>query len=341
MSHVTRRDTHIGILLAVVAGIAIVATVGGMVATGRHAGLSLRSERADAATVSAGATGVRDTQHVPVVCYHYLRGKSDPLRLVRVFGYVVLSLPLLDNSELWTTSAGAFERQMEYLAAHGYHAVTLDELNEWQTGLRDLPPNPVVITFDDADQSVYDYAYPVLERLGFRATVFVVTGRVGTRWGEVQVMDWPHLRELQQSGVFDVQSHTHDLHYKVNEGNDAQPVFLAATDPIDGSEGSASWEALVRDDLTQSRDAIRANVGRTPAYLAWPYGFGNPRVDRVAREVGFTRTCSLRRGANLPLGATPTTSDTDAFEIARYTITARTSLRNFRDMVQGRYIPGT
>lgn len=335
MSHVTRRDTHIGILLAVVAAIAIVLTVGGMVASGREAGRRVRADRT-AAQLSPDAAA----EHVPVICYHYIRGKSDPIRLLRVFGYVVLSLPLLDNSELWTTSAGAFERQMEYLAERGYHAITLDELNEWQIGLRDLPPRPVVITFDDADRSVYDYAYPVLKRLGLRATVFVVTGRVGTTWGEVSVLDWPHLREMQQSGVFDIQSHTHDLHYKVNAGNDAQPVFLAATAPRDGGEGTPAWEELVRDDLTRSRDAIRAHVGRTPAFLAWPYGFGNPRVDRVAYEVGFTRTCSLRLSANARLAATPATSDTDAFEIARYTITARTSLRNFREMIAGRFTPG-
>lgn len=333
MTPMTRRDTTIAIVLTIVAVAAIVLTVGGMVSTGRNAGQRFRSGDARPDTVTAAA------QHVPVLCYHYIRGKSDPIRLVRVFGYVVLSLPLLDDSELWTTSAGGFERQMEYLVQRGYHTVTLDELNEWQQGLRDLPPRSVAITFDDADQSVYDYAFPVLKRLGLRATVFVVTGHVGQRWGTLNVLDWPRLREMQESGVFDIQSHTHDLHYKVNEGNAARPVFLAATEPGQPVAGVSSWEDLVRDDLTRSRDAIRTHIGRTPAYLAWPYGFGNPRVDRVAYEVGFTRTCSLRLGPNPRLASTPVTSDTDTFEIARYTITARTSLRVFRAMIAGTYQP--
>ena len=336
MSPLTRRDAAIAFVLTVVAVIAIALTVGGMVSTGRNAGQRFRPDRAraDSSAVSA------NTRHVPVLCYHYIRGKSDPIRLVRVFGYVVLSLPLLDDSELWTTSARGFERQMEYLVQRGYHTVTLDELNEWQMGLRDLPPNAVAITFDDADESVYDYAFPVLKRLGLRATVFVVTGRVGTRWGEVRVLEWTRLREMYQSGVFDIQSHTHDLHYKVNEGSAASPVFLAATEPGRPVEGLTSWEDLVRDDLTKSRDAIRAHIGRTPAYLAWPYGFGNPRVDRVAYEVGFARTLSLRLGANERLSYTPVTSDTESFEIARYTITARTSLRVFREMIAGTHRPG-
>ena len=333
MSTVTRRDTTIAFLVTAGVAAAIALTVGGMVSTGRNAGQRVRSGH-DADTVATSA------QKIPVLCYHYIRGKSDPIRLVRVFGYVVLSLPLLDDSELWTTSAHGFTRQMEYLAQRGYHTVTLDELNEWQMGLRDLPPKSVAITFDDADESVYDYAFPVLKRLGLRATVFTVTGRVGMRWGEVRVLDWARLREMRESGVFDIQSHTHDLHYKVNKGSAARPVFLAATETGEPIAGVSNWDQLVRDDLTKSRDAIRAHIGRTPAYLAWPYGFGNPRVDRVAHEVGFTRTCSLRRGANTRLDATPVTSDTDAFEIARYTITARTSLRIFREMIAGTYVPG-
>jgi peptidoglycan/xylan/chitin deacetylase (PgdA/CDA1 family) len=334
MPDVSRRNTTIAYFVTAAFVVVFVLTVGTMVGTGWHAGDRVRSaEGAD--TLDAAAP----VQQVPILCYHYIRGKSDPIRLVRVFGYVVLSLPLLDNSELWTTSAGGFTRQMEYLAQRGYNTVTLDEINEWQMGLRELPPRPVAITFDDADESVYDYAFPVLQRLGLRATVFTVTGRVGTRWGEVQVLDWDRLREMQASGVFDIQSHTHDIHYKVNERGAALPVFLAASETDQTIEGITDWEQLVRDDLTRSRDAIRTQIGRTPAYLAWPYGFGNPRVDRVAHEVGFTRTCSLRMGANIPLGATPVTSDTDAFELARYTITARTSLRAFRAMLACSYVP--
>ncbi|HEX5131520.1 MAG TPA: polysaccharide deacetylase family protein [Candidatus Krumholzibacteria bacterium] len=335
MTPLRRRDTTLALTIALVVAVAIAFTVGGMVDTGHDAGQRVRDGR-DHSEATPDSLPVQ----VPVLCYHYLRGKSDPIRLVRVFGYVVLSLPLLDDSELWTTSARGFERQMEYLVARGYHAITLDELNEWQMGLRDLPANPVVITFDDADESVYEYAFPVLRRLALRATMFVVTARVGTRWGEVRCLDWERLRAMQQSGVFDIQSHTHDLHYKVNEGAAAQPVFLAASEQGEPVGGVTNWEELVRDDLSQSRAAIQTHIGRTPAYLAWPYGFGNPRVDRVAAEVGYTRTCSLRAGSNPLLGFTPVTSDTDAFEIARYTITARTSLRVFRQMIAGTYTPG-
>ncbi len=327
-----QKEARVTILITIAVAIVVGLTVAGTVGTARGPDVL--------AGVEATPSSAGEVRKVPVLCYHYIRGKSSPVRLLRVFGYVVLSLPLLDDSELWTTSARDFEIQMEYLAQRGYNTVTLDELNEWQIGLRELPQNPVVITFDDGDQSVYDYAYPVLKRLGMRATLFVVTGRVGTRWGEVRCLDWEPLREMQQSGVFDIESHTHDMHYKVNERSDARPVFLAASEG-QRVEGVGNWETYVRNDLEQSRTAIQTGVGRTPAYLAWPYGWGNPRVNRIAEEVGFARTLSLRLGPNEVLGSTPSTADTHAFEIARYTITARTSLRIFREMIAGTYVPET
>jgi peptidoglycan/xylan/chitin deacetylase (PgdA/CDA1 family) len=286
-----------------------------------------------ASTNAGGGTG-----GVPVLCYHFLRDKSDPLRLLRVFGYVVLSLPLLNDSELWTISVSEFERQMEYLKSREYHTVTLDELHDWQEGRRELPSNPIVITFDDGDESAYDLALPILSRLGFRATLFVVTARVGTRWGDVRCLDWARLRELEESGVFRIESHTDDMHFKVNADGAMRPVFVAASTHSYDIEGAPNWESAVRKDLEQSRAAIERHIGRAPAFLAWPYGAATPELDHLATDVGFLRTCSLRARPNARMSTFAQGAHTPV-EISRYTITARTSLRVFRSILEGTYRP--
>lgn len=335
----TRRDAAIGLLIAVVAATAFVAGMGFVVSRGLDAGGQVRAD-SRASAQPASVAFEKAAAGVPVLCYHYLRHKSDPLRLLRVFGYVVLSLPLLDDSELWTTSVTEFERQMQYLKENGYHSVTLEELNDWQLGRRELPSRPVVITFDDGDESVYDLAFPILARLNYRATLFVVTSRVGTRWNEVRCLDWSRLRELEESGVFRVESHTHDMHYKVDFDGAARPVFVAATVHGFEVEGTPDPERAVRDDLVRSYVAIERNIGRAPAFLAWPYGGATPPLDRTARDVGFLRTCSLRAHSNLRFAAGTTDLSPGQIEIARYTITARTSLRVFRSMLGGTYRPG-
>ncbi len=330
----TQRDLGLGLVVAAVATTAFVAGMGLVVSRQFDASGHVRLD----ATTTASPSATIGPGGVPVLCYHYLRDKSDPLRLLRVFGYVVLSLPLLNDSELWTTSVGEFERQMEFLKSRDYHTITLDELHEWQEGRRDLPRNPIVITFDDGDESVYNLALPILARMGFRATLFVVTSRVGTKWDDVNCLDWARLRELQDSGVFRIESHTDDLHFKVNSKGDMRPVFVAASQYGYEIEGRPGWENAVRADLELSRASIERHIGRAPKFLAWPYGSATPELDHLATDAGFLRTCSLRARNNERApgagagGGVP-------IEISRFTITARTSLRAFRSMLEGTYRP--
>ena len=294
------------------------------------------TEPIDPEAVEGGAPA----DQVPVLCYHYVRRPGSPLQFARVFGYVVLSLPLLDDAELWKVSRRGFERQIEYLVKRGYRTVSLDDLHEWQMGRRALPARSIVLTFDDADESVYDYAYPLLKKHGLRATVFVVTAHVGKSWNGIRCLDWERLREMQRSGVFDIESHTHDSHYKVGDRDHARPVFVAASESPDARGVGARWNDALFDDLNTSRVAIERQIGRTPRFLAWPYGFGNPAVDQIAFDAGFTRTCALRARATQRLaGQRLVLADTERFEIPRYTVTARTSLRTFRGMLQGTYRP--
>jgi peptidoglycan/xylan/chitin deacetylase (PgdA/CDA1 family) len=341
-----RRDIGIAVGIAGAAAVLLTVAIGLMVTLDMHRGEMADPRPRTPATVgtrpqtSAIAEPFVPADRVPVLCYHYVRGPGGPIQFVRVFGYVVLSLPLLDDSEIWKVSRHGFERQMQYLVAHGYHTVTLDDLHDWQMGRLELPAKSIVLTFDDGEESAYKYVYPVLEKYGLRATLFVVTSRVGTTWNGLRCLDWPRLREMQRSGVFDIESHTHDLHYKVGAKNDLKPVYLAAAEDPTARAVSTRWDAVLFDDLAKSRVTIERQIGRTPHFLAWPYGFGNPAVDQIAVEAGFTRTCALRARPNRPLGtARLALSDTEHFEIPRYTVTARTSLRTFREMLEGAYAP--
>jgi peptidoglycan/xylan/chitin deacetylase (PgdA/CDA1 family) len=314
-------------MVTAVAALLFVAGMGFLVARNLDSAGRVRVDAMKYSTVAGGPV----TQ-VPVLCYHYLRDKSDPVRLLRVFGYVVLSLPLLNDSEMWTTSVSEFARHMEFLRTYGYQAVTLRDVHEWQLGQRELPPKPVVITFDDGDESVYNLAFPILERLDFRATLFVITSRVGTEWNGVRCLDWEKLRQLEASGVFQVESHTHDMHYKVEVEGTARPVFVAASAYGFKMEGGAQWESFVRSDLIRSRQAIERYLGRAPAFLAWPYGSASPELERVAIDAGFLRTCTLR-AQPATRSSFASTSDAMRVEIPRYTVTARTSLRDLRAML--------
>jgi len=64
----------------------------------------------------------------------------------------------------------------------------------------------VSITFDDGYASTYEKAFPILNRYGFPATVFVITSYIG----ELQnYMDWDQVLTLSSLGKWEIGSHTH------------------------------------------------------------------------------------------------------------------------------------
>jgi peptidoglycan/xylan/chitin deacetylase (PgdA/CDA1 family) len=61
-----------------------------------------------------------------------------------------------------------FAEQMQMLKGAGWHAVTLDEVEEyWRRGVPLGPGKPLVVSFDNGYNSQYTQALPVLRRLGW------------------------------------------------------------------------------------------------------------------------------------------------------------------------------
>lgn len=83
------------------------------------------------------------------------------------------------DSEVVDARPATFERQMRFLKEH-CSVIGLDELRRFKNGGA-LPPNPVLVTFDDGYRDNHDVALPVLSRLGIPAVFFVATSYVEER----------------------------------------------------------------------------------------------------------------------------------------------------------------
>lgn len=263
---------------------------------------------ADLPTAPAGAAGV------PVLCYHYFRGAFAPGYALRVVGAVVLGLPALGPREFWTTPISEFERHLRALRTAGITVVTLDELADCVAVGRPLPPRAVVLTIDDADESVYRYAFPLLCRYRVPAHLFVPTAQVGRHWSGLRVCTAAQLREMQASGFVRLESHTHNLHRKGLDGDEVVPVFMH---PERWTRIRESGVDPVRADLLASRAAVAALAGPRRAWLAWPYGFASAELDSLARACGFRGTVSLK--------PRPFAPDDTGLSVGRYAMTAHTT----------------
>ena len=100
------------------------------------------------------------------------------------------------------------EPRIVYLSANGYRTVTTDEIARLAIDGVRPGPRSVALTFDDAWESAWSVAFPLLKQYGLRAILFAIPGRVADDHERSPFVTWAQLRELHASGVFDVQSHT-------------------------------------------------------------------------------------------------------------------------------------
>jgi peptidoglycan/xylan/chitin deacetylase (PgdA/CDA1 family) len=140
-----------------------------------------------------------------------------------------------------------------------------------------LPPRTVVVTFDDGFQSVLR-ARPILDEVGFPATVFAVTSFVESgeplRWPGLEQSEeslgWSELELLREAG-WEVGSHT-------------------ATHPLLPDLDDAELER----ELVDSRATIRKRLGSCET-LAYPYGRADERTAAAAARAGYRAAFTLGR----------------------------------------------
>jgi len=173
----------------------------------------------------------------------------------------------------------AFEAQLRYLRDAGFTTVTL---REWLTAVprrRPLPAKPVVLTFDDGYRDFDANAWPLLQRYGFGALVFLVPDLIGEAarldadLGEpLPLMGWDEIRRLASQGVeFGAHSASHR--------------------PMTGLT-----PAEIAREAIRSRVVIERNLGRGVDAFAYPHGDTDPVVEHLVGASGFQVGLTRRPG---------------------------------------------
>jgi peptidoglycan/xylan/chitin deacetylase (PgdA/CDA1 family) len=191
------------------------------------------------------------------------------------------SLPVLtfhaldDRASAISLSPPVFRRSLSRLKEGGYRAISLLDAIACLRQGQPFPPRSFVITFDDGYQSVYEEAFPVLQRHGMPATVFLTvgqrpapapTGRLPSLNGR-SMLAWPEIREMHRWGI-DLGAHT-------------------LTHPDLTRLPLQRVEAEIRD----SKATIEDELGAPVACFAYPYGRHDRGTRRVARR-HFACACS-------------------------------------------------
>jgi len=65
-----------------------------------------------------------------------------------------------DKRSEFTVSPARFERQLRWLASHGYVSIRPSDWRAWLRNGKALRGKPVLLTFDDAHAALAEYAFP-------------------------------------------------------------------------------------------------------------------------------------------------------------------------------------
>lgn len=212
---------------------------------------------------------------VPVLIYHHFSEKGK--------GY---------DDNPYTESVENFAAQMNYLANNGYTVVSLPDLVQYMQGNLMLPQKSVAITLDDGYKSVYTQAFPILKQHNFVATAFIIGKKAeGKQVDFVPGMNFDELRGLYQSNIFDIQSHTYDLHNKVmispkGEFGYAITVKKYLSD-LRRMETEEEFIQRITEDLRKNKELLESNVGTAVLGLSWPHGRNLNKVTEIAKSLGY------------------------------------------------------
>lgn len=160
-----------------------------------------------------------------------------------------------------------FAEQLAWLDAAGMNAVTAREVALAFSGEGTLPPNAVMLSFDDGRTDAMLYADPVLESLDMRATMFVITG-AASRPG-VYYVGWDRLRDYAASGRWDMQNHTDAGHHRQWVEGDRELPVLTSLAPGQDLE---DYARRVRADLRRAEETLGREIGTAPVAFAYPFG---------------------------------------------------------------------
>lgn len=196
------------------------------------------------------------TERLPILMYHYL---SVPPASADIY-----------RTDL-SVDPAQFRQQLAHLHENGFTTIDLYDLTLALSNQRELPPKPVLLTFDDGYRDNYENAFPLLQEFGMKATFFIVTDVIEE--GRPDYLTWKMVTEMSHAGM------SMEMHTRTHPD-------------LTLSEHDDQWE-----EIKGSQELILARTGHYPRFLAYPSGKYDEGVISVLREGDLWGAVTTKWGA--------------------------------------------
>lgn len=168
-----------------------------------------------------------------------------------------------------------FEKHIKFLCENGYKSLTVSESRD----LKSENEKFICITFDDGYKNVFDFAFPILKKYAFKATVFVISNFVGkyNDWDfgfgiKFKHLNWDELKILSENG-WEIGSHS------------ANHICLTLLD-----------DEEIKYELEASKYEIEKNLRINVKSFAPPFSRYDAKIVKLALDCGYEGIYPLTNG---------------------------------------------
>lgn len=169
------------------------------------------------------------------------------------------------RKEVWfDTTVAELKSQFAEIKRLKCSVISLDTLYRHLKSGDPVPPRPVVLTFDDNNRGLYQFAFPLLKQYHYPATLFVHTNYIGVTTSKPHC-DWKMLMEMQGSGLISIQGHSCS--------HPADMRLLPA--------------AEIDKELIDSKGLIEKHTGRPVIAFAYTEGHFDDALARAVARDGY------------------------------------------------------
>jgi len=217
-----------------------------------------------------------------------MQGPGDVIVPILLYHHIGIS----QNESPYSISPSDFERQMYLLREWGYQTISVELLVRAIKQGAELPPKPIILTFDDGGEGTFTNALPIMQKYGFTGTAYVVYNYVGIGG----YMNADQIRSLYASG-WEIGSHSIS-HADLTVRTDRQ-----------------------KDEIVDSRIKLQRLLGVPILTFAYPFGAYNSDSVHYAHFAGYI--------AAVGLGNETLQGDQNLFYLYRMTVNPNQSLEAF------------
>ncbi len=163
-----------------------------------------------------------------------------------------------------------------------------------------IEKNYLLLTVDDAFESFYINAWPVLKKKKIPFILFVSTREIG-KYG---YMTWQQIKEIESSNLATIGNHSHTHEYLID------------------------WEEeKIRDDLEKSIKIFKENLDYSPKLFSYPFGEYSTTLKKIVADLNFEFAFGQHSGVIDP--------SKDFLELPRFPINEKYGeLKRFKSIIQ-------